>query len=50
MDNMFEIGLAKRKGTLGAEYVEKVFENADDFNRPFQRGYDSMVLGIWLGR
>ena len=29
---MFETGLAKRKGTLGADYVEKTFENADDFN------------------
>ena len=44
MDNMFETGLAKRKETLGAEYVEKVFENADDFNRPFQ---EAMTAWCW---
>ena len=36
MDNdFFEKGLAKRKGTLGAEYVEKNLAAADDFTRPF---------------
>ena len=49
MDNMFEIGLAKRKGTLGAEYVEKVFENADDFNRPFQEAMTAWCWGFGWG-
>ncbi len=37
MDNeRFEKGLAVRKEVLGAEYVERAFENVDDFNREFQ--------------
>ena len=47
--NLFEKGLAQRKATLGAEYVERNLATADDFNRPFQEAIDSMVLGIWLG-
>jgi len=30
----FELGLRKRKATLGAEYVEKNLEAADHFSRP----------------
>ena len=38
MDNdLFEKGLAQRKATLGAEYVEKNLAAADDFTKP-QRG------------
>ena len=33
---LFEVGLAARKQVLGAEYVQKALDNADDFNRPFQ--------------
>lgn len=44
MDDFFEAGLAKRKETLGAEYVEKTLENADDFSRPFQ---ESMTAWCW---
>ncbi len=32
----FEKGLAERKEVLGAEYVERAFENMDDFSRDFQ--------------
>jgi len=32
----FEAGLASRKAVLGAEYVEKSLNNADDFSREFQ--------------
>ena len=49
MDNMFETGLAKRKGTLGADYVEKTFENADDFNRPFQEAMTAWCWGFGWG-
>ena len=35
-NNLFEVGLAKRKATLGAEYVEKSLENASEFARDFQ--------------
>lgn len=32
----FDKGLAVRKEVLGAEYVERAFENMDDFSRDFQ--------------
>ena len=32
----FEKGLEIRKSVLGAEFVEKSINSADDFNRPFQ--------------
>lgn len=32
----FEKGLAVRKEVLGAEYVQRAFDNVDDFNRDFQ--------------
>ena len=34
---LFELGLSKRKATLGSEYVEKNLEAADDFNEDFQK-------------
>ncbi|MEM7056572.1 MAG: carboxymuconolactone decarboxylase family protein [Pseudomonadota bacterium] len=42
--NYLEKGLAQRKATLGDEYVERLFENADDFTRPFQ---ESMTAWCW---
>jgi len=45
MDNdLFERGLARRKSTLGAEYVEKNLAAADDFTRPFQ---EAMTAWCW---
>lgn len=35
-EDLFLKGLAQRKGTLGAEYVEKNLAAADEFSRPFQ--------------
>ena len=36
MDNdLFEKGLAKRKATLGADYVQNNLDAADDFSMPF---------------
>jgi hypothetical protein len=43
-NNLFEVGLAKRKATLGAEYVEKSLDAADDFSRPFQ---EAMTAWCW---
>ena len=43
-NNMFEKGLAQRKATLGAEYVENVMTNADDFMKPFQ---EAMTVWCW---
>lgn len=50
MDNSyFEKGLAKRKGTLGAEYVEKNLAAADDFSRPFQEAMTAWCWGFGWG-
>ena len=34
--DLFDTGLAKRKATLGEEYVEQSLAKADEFTRPFQ--------------
>ena len=36
MENKFELGLKKRKETLGAKYVEENLALADNFTKPFQ--------------
>jgi len=43
-EKMFEKGLAKRKETLGAEYVETNLAAADEFTRPFQ---EAMTAWCW---
>ena len=45
----FETGLAQRKATLGAEYVEKALDNADDFSRPFQEMMTEWCWGFGWG-
>ena len=41
-------GLAVRKEVLGAEYVEKLLNSADDFNRPFQELVTEYCWGaVW---
>lgn len=50
MDNdLFEKGVAQRKGTLGDEYVENVLANADDFSRPFQEAMTAWCWGFGWG-
>ena len=45
---MFEKGLAIRKSVLGAEFVDKAFAAADDFNRPLQEIVTQYCWGeIW---
>ena len=34
---MHDLGLAKRRGVLGEEYVNRALANVNDFNRDFQR-------------
>ena len=46
---MFEKGLAKRKATLGTEYVEASLNNADDFSRPFQEAMTAWCWGFGWG-
>ena len=48
-DNLFEKGLAKRKATLGAEYVEKNLAAADDFTRTFQEAMTAWCWGFGWG-
>ena len=45
----FEAGLAARKSVLGAEYVEKSLNNADDFNREFQERLTEYCWGTCWG-
>lgn len=47
--DLFEKGLAKRKATLGADYVEKNLSAADDFNRPFQQAMTQWCWGFGWG-
>ena len=49
MDNMFDKGLEKRKATLGAEYVDRNLDSADDFNRPFQEAMTAWCWGFGWG-
>jgi len=34
---MHDLGLAKRRGVLGEDYVNRALANVNDFNRDFQR-------------
>ena len=45
----FELGLTKRKATLGAEYVEKNLQAADEFNCPFQEAMTEWCWGFGWG-
>jgi len=46
----YERGLAIRKATLGAEYVDASLNQADDFNRPFQEMVTEYCWGAVWGR
>ena len=48
-ETLFEKGLAKRKATLGAEYVENNLAAADDFTRPFQEAMTAWCWGFGRG-
>ena len=48
-DDLFETGLAKRKATLGADYVERNLAAADDFTRPFQEAMTAWCWGFGWG-
>ena len=43
-DNLLEKGLEKRRATLGEAYVNKSYNSADDFTKPFQ---DAMTAWAW---
>jgi len=48
-DKMLEKGLAKRRATLGEDYVNEVMAGADDFSRPFQEAMTSWCWGFGWG-
>lgn len=48
--DVFDRGLAIRKDVLGAEFVEKSFAAADDFNRPMQELVTEYCWGAVWGR
>jgi 4-carboxymuconolactone decarboxylase len=48
-DEFFKLGLKKRRDTLGADYVNKNLEEADDFTRPFQEAMTSWCWGFGWG-
>ena len=41
MEDLFEKGLEIRRNTLGADYVDRNLEAADEFTRPFQEAMTS---------
>ena len=46
---LFELGLSKRKATLGKEYVEKNLDSADEFNEDFQKQMTEWCWGFGWG-
>jgi 4-carboxymuconolactone decarboxylase len=50
MSELFEKGLANRKATLGAEYVDKALGGATDFTREFQQVMTEYCWGACWGR
>ncbi|MDE0212165.1 MAG: gamma carboxymuconolactone decarboxylase, partial [Boseongicola sp.] len=48
-EDLFEVGLSRRKATLGSEYVEKNLAAADDFTRPFQEAMTAWCWGFGWG-
>ena len=48
-EDLFALGLERRKATLGAEYVEQNLAAADDFTRPFQHAMTAWCWGFGWG-
>ena len=48
-EDLFLKGIEQRKGTLGADYVEKNLEAADEFTRPFQEAMTAWCWGFGWG-
>jgi len=47
-ESLFERGLAARKAVLGAEYVQKSLQQADEFARPLQQLVTEYCWGaVW---
>ncbi|MCB1426568.1 MAG: carboxymuconolactone decarboxylase family protein [Brucellaceae bacterium] len=48
-EDLFLKGMEQRKGTLGADYVDKAMANADAFSRPFQEAMTAWCWGFGWG-
>jgi len=48
-DDLFSKGLAKRKETLGDEYVQNNLDNADELTRSFQEAMTAWCWGFGWG-
>ena len=48
-EDLFAAGLAQRKAVLGADYVSRALDAADDFNRPFQEAMTAWCWGFGWG-
>jgi 4-carboxymuconolactone decarboxylase len=48
-EDLFDKGLERRKATLGADYVQKSLDGADDFTRPFQEAMTAWCWGFGWG-
>ena len=46
---LFDRGIAKRKATLGDEYVNRTLNNADEFTQPFQQAMTEWAWGFGWG-
>ena len=49
-EDLFQKGLAQRKATMGADFVEKKPSQRRRLHPPLARSHDRLGLGIWLGR
>ena len=48
-EDLFLKGLEQRKATLGADYVQRNLDGADEFNRPFQEAMTAWCWGFGWG-
>ncbi|MEO0683231.1 MAG: carboxymuconolactone decarboxylase family protein, partial [Pseudomonadota bacterium] len=48
-EDLFAKGLERRMATVGAEYVERNLQDADDFSRPFQEAMTAWCWGFGWG-
>ena len=49
MNDRFETGLERRKAVLGADYVQRNLDAADDLTRPFQEAMTEWCWGFGWG-
>jgi 4-carboxymuconolactone decarboxylase len=47
--HLFELGISKRKQTLGEDYVSRNLAKADKFNKPFQEAMTEWCWGFGWG-